>query len=237
VAIVTLKYLRSKAAVKAHTRYIVHRRVSAEHTISRPLFNETGLTDKQAVYKLIDAAPLGTIFYKIMISPDPKTEDTRGDLDLQHLLRGTIRNLEETLRRRLLFVAVAHNGDHTPIRHLHGIFLLTGRLTREEFAVLRKTAWQEATRQARRERRLLERVRENRRVVSLSRLFLPPIRPRLVRRAKGLLRRREVRLQPHCRHCGYGHMAGIPAFYVYCPACHKMLAHTRLPGLRREASL
>ncbi|HMA89041.1 MAG TPA: hypothetical protein VKP89_09900, partial [Burkholderiales bacterium] len=61
---------------------------------------------------------------------DPKHEDSRKDLDLPFITRRTIRKLEKAVGRRLFFVAAVHNADHTPIRHVHGIFLVSGRLSK-----------------------------------------------------------------------------------------------------------
>jgi hypothetical protein len=52
-----------------------------------------------------------------------------------------------TRGRRLFFVAAVHN-DHTPIRHVHEVFLVQGRLSREHFRLLQEVARAESTRQA-----------------------------------------------------------------------------------------
>jgi hypothetical protein len=65
--------------------------------------------DRASVYGLIDAARRGTVFYKFMINPDPKREDTYKDLDLEHITRQTILALERQLGVRLPFAAVLHS--------------------------------------------------------------------------------------------------------------------------------
>jgi hypothetical protein len=79
------------------------------------------------------------------LCPDPKREDSGKDLDLPYITRRTIRKLEKAIGRRLYFVAAVHNADHTPIRHVHGIFLVKGRLSREHFRVLQEVARAEST--------------------------------------------------------------------------------------------
>ena len=133
MAVVKLRYSRSKPQIKAHLRYIIHRRGEREGAITRTLFDKDGLADKQAVYKLIDSAGRGTLFYKIMLNFDPVREDTYKDLDIQHITRQTISHLGKLLGRDLQFVATVHNADHTPLRHVHGFFLVQGRLSREKF--------------------------------------------------------------------------------------------------------
>jgi hypothetical protein len=49
------------------------------------LFTEDGTITKQAAYTLIDSVKPGTVFYKVILSPDPSREDTRRDLDLWQL--------------------------------------------------------------------------------------------------------------------------------------------------------
>jgi hypothetical protein len=74
MAVVTLKYIKSKPQIKAHLRYITHRRGETRERITRLLFGRDGLTDKRAAYEMIDSGKRGTAFFKIMISPDPVKE-------------------------------------------------------------------------------------------------------------------------------------------------------------------
>jgi hypothetical protein len=80
MAVVKLKYIRGKQQIKAHLRYITHRRGETREKITRLLFGKDGLTDKRATYEMIDSVKRGTTFFKIMISPDPRQEDTYKDL-------------------------------------------------------------------------------------------------------------------------------------------------------------
>src|SRR4051812_27248033 len=115
MAVVRLKYLQARPQLKRHLRYITHRRGGEEGGVTRQLFGSAGMTDKRSIYERIDVAPRGTVFYKFMINPDPKREDTYKDLDLEHMARQTILVLERKLGFSLPFVAVIHPADHTPL--------------------------------------------------------------------------------------------------------------------------
>src|SRR5437764_4287924 len=198
MAVVRLKYIRGKDQIKAHLRYITHRRGKTQEKITRLLFGRDGLTDKQASYEMIDSAKRGTTFFKIMISPDPRREDTYKDLDLQHITRQTIKRIEKQLGRHFQFVATVHN-DHTPHRHVHGIFLLQGRLSKEEFRALQKTAYKTATQQAILQRKAQDRVRQNPRYRSLNHYYTKAFSQKWRGREY-----KPLRSQSGCRSCGYG---------------------------------
>jgi hypothetical protein len=221
MAVVKLKYIRGKEQIKAHLRYITHRRGKTQEKITRLLFGRDGLTDKRAAYEMIDSAKRGTAFFKIMISPDPRQEDTYRDLDLQHVTRQTIKRIEKQLGRHFQFVATVHN-DHTPHRHVHGIFLLQGRLSKEEFRALAKTAYKTATQQAHLQRKAQDRVRQNPRYHSfnhnLTKAFTPNWRGREYK---------PLRSQSGCSSCGYGQLTGIPRYLYRCPNCHARLKQNR----------
>jgi hypothetical protein len=156
MAIVKVKYTRSRPKIKAHVRYITHRPGREGETISRSLFDLHGFIDKDHAYQLIDQASRGRVFFKVILSPDPKREDRFKDLDLEHLTRKTIRELQEQLGRPLEFIATVHD-DHALHRHVHGILILQGKLSREDFTLLRDSA----THEARFQRRTLDTAREN----------------------------------------------------------------------------
>jgi predicted Zn-ribbon and HTH transcriptional regulator len=214
MAVVRLKYIRGKQQIKAHLRYITHRRGKTQEKITRLLFGRDGLTDKRAAYEMIDSPKRGTAFFKVMISPDPRREDTYRDLDLQHITRQTIKRIEKQLGRHFQFVATVHN-DHTPYRHVHGIFLLQGRLSKEEFRALAKTAYKTATYSARLQRKAQDRVRQNARYRTLNQSVSAPRRWRSIK---------PIRLQPACQSCGYGQFTGIPIYLSHCPVCHRRLS-------------
>jgi hypothetical protein len=221
MAVVRLKYIRGKPQIKAHLRYITHRRGKTQEKITRALFGRDGLTDKLAAYEMIDSGKRGTAFFKIMISPDPKREDTYKDVDLQHITRQTIKRIEKQLGRHFQFVATVHN-DHTPHRHVHGIFLLQGRLSKEEFRALAKTAYKTATHSARLQRKAQDRVRQNPCYHSFNHSLTKAFTPNWQGREY-----KPLRIQSGCSSCGYGQLTGIPRYLYRCPNCHARLKQNR----------
>ena len=209
--------------MKAHIRYITHRPGRDREKISRALFDNHGLSDKQHAYHMVDMAPRGTNFFKIVISPDPKREDRYNDLDLPHITRQTILQLEAQIGRHVQFIGTIHN-DHTPNRHVHAVCCVQGRLTKEDFLALRKTATHEALFQ----RKMRDRVRENPRLHSLHQSVRTERRERAVR---------PVRLQGGCVQCGYGTLTGIAYYLSRCPMCHAPLKKYRRQSGGLEAKL
>jgi hypothetical protein len=239
MAVVKLKYLKKRPQLKSHLRYITHRRGREEGRVTRQLFNAQGLTDRRTMYARIDAARRGTVFYKFMINPDPKREDTYKDLDLAHITRQTILSLERQFGFPIPFAAVIHPADHTPLRHVHGIFLLPRRITQKAFRILRQTAWTTATATARLQRLARDRILRNSyyRALPLSRLSRgqqqhaqalrqpPPVDGRRSFRAARVFMRGDTLplLQRGCSSCGFGLTTGVSAFLSVCPQCGRGL--------------
>ena len=226
MAVVTLKYIRDKEQIKAHLRYFTHRKGHDNEKITRAIFTNVGETDKPEFYRQVKYAGRGTVFFKFMISPDPRREDSRKDLDLPYITRRTIRKLEKAVGRRLFFVAAVHNADHTPIRHVHGIFLVKGRLSREHFRLLQEVARAESTREALLQRQARDLIRTSPRYQILSRIRREVIRGR----GGGKVQKST----PGCRNCGFGELTGIPGNRTRCPLCHASLSLNRQPSIRLE---
>jgi hypothetical protein len=214
MAVVKIKYTRNRRAVKAHLRYITHRRGREDKTTTRTLFTEGGIITKQAAYELIDSVKPGTVFYKIILSPDPRREDSLRDLNLWQLTRSTAAALQAALKRDIRFLAVEHN-DHTPHRHVHAIFLIPGKLSRQEFRTLATLARRAATEEARLQRQARDLLLQHSRSQTLRQILTS------ARSSEGV---NAPPLQSGCRVCGYGELSGIPAFYAYCPSCHERLS-------------
>src|SRR5919202_1103262 len=161
MAIVKLKYVRGRAAMRAHLRYIIHRPGKEQGRVTRELFHHNYLSvSKQEAYDLINNAPRGTIFYKMTINFHPLREDTHKDLDLQHIASLTVREMQARIGRIVPFIATIHDGHaRTALRHIHAICLVQGRLCKEDFAKL-KTLWQTVTSEVRLQRRIRDRVQE-----------------------------------------------------------------------------
>jgi hypothetical protein len=246
MAIVKLKYTRGRNAIKAHLCYIVHRTGKEREKLTRELFQHNYLSaTKQYAYDLINAAPKGTVFYKMTINFHPLREDTHKDLDLQHIASLTVREMQLRLGRSVPFIATIHDGHaNTDLRHIHAICLVQGRLSKEEFAKLR-TLWQTATAEVRLQRRARDRIQEQRRTRFLTQSKVlyqsAPARERSLYLADAPKRRyrgvKPLQMQHGCYNCGYGQLGGIPGWYAFCPCCHKPLNEEKTLRLERSLSL
>jgi hypothetical protein len=222
MAIVKSKYIRGKPRIKAHLRYITHRRGLEGERMSRPLFGRDGALSKLHVYELIDAAKRGAVFHKFVINFHPVKEDTRKDLNLWDITRKTLEHIKTQFGNSVPFVATIHD-DHTALRHIHGFFMVEGKLSKEEFAKI-KGLWKIASAEVWRQRTRLDRMRK-----SLGYQKLKPLIENYKRKhqqGRGG-RMRIIRMQPACMHCGYGGMSGMPAYLLTCPSCKQWLTHSR----------
>jgi hypothetical protein len=222
MAIVKAKYLRSKPRIKAHLRYITHRRGLDVGRITRPLFGPDGALSKQQIYEMIDAARRGAFFHKFVINFHPTREDTRKDLNLWDLTKKTLEHIKTPFGNSVPFIATIHD-DHTLLRHIHGFFIVEGRLSKEEFTKI-KGLWKIASVEAWRQRTRLDRMRKSLRFKKL----LPLIEKYKRKRSQGRgVRMQDIRTQPACQHCGYGGMSGMPAYLLVCPVCKQWLTPSR----------
>jgi hypothetical protein len=222
MAIVKAKYVRSKPRIKAHLRYITHRRGLDIGRITRPLFGREGPLSKLQIYEMIDATRRGAVFHKFVINCHPTREDTRKDLNLWELTRKTLEHIKTQCGNSVPFVATIHD-DHTFLRHIHGFFMVGGRLPKEEFAKI-KGLWKIASAEAWRQRTRLDRMRKSLRFNKLLPLFQQYKRKREQGRGS---RMSNIRMQPACPHCGYGGRSGMPAYLLVCPVCKQWLTQRR----------
>jgi DNA-directed RNA polymerase subunit RPC12/RpoP len=228
MAIVKSNYVKrgkgEKGRAKVTVRYITHRRDRDNQTVTRKLFGFDGELTKEQAYRMIDEAQKGIIFYRFVLSPDPKREDRYKDLGLSDITIHTMLALEERLGRQVQFCATEHT-DHSPHRHVHVLALVGGRrLTREDFQALRH----EATERALFQRRLHDRTRAHRLRLTLSRSNHPQ------RHAQKRLYRSSKPYQSYtCPLCHY-HQA-LPASNrgYRCPSCGLYLRRERNQGLYR----
>ncbi len=160
MAIVKANYTKSTANAKASVRYIQHRTGKDGQKTYRKLFGIDGELEREEAYTIIDEAKKGTRFFRFVISPDPKLEDIGKDLALREITEKTILCLGKQLQQTIQFVGAIHN-DHAPHRHVHVIALVPGKLTRNDFALLRETATEESLFQ-RRERDLAQGIKQER---------------------------------------------------------------------------
>src|ERR687895_493052 len=222
MAIVKAKYVRGKSRIKAHLRYITHRRGLDAGRITRSLFGRDGPLSKLQIYEMIDAVRRGAVFHKFVINCHPLKEDTRKDLNLWELTNKTLEHIKTQFGDSVPFVATIHD-DHTLLRHIHGFFIVEGRLPKEEFAKI-KGLWKVASAEVWRQRSRLDRMRK-----SLGYQKLKPLIENYKRkRGQGRRRRlQNIRMQPACIHCGYGGMSGIPAYLLVCPVCKQWLTQSQ----------
>ena len=139
MAIVKATYTKSRGAAKAAIRYIEHRPGREGEKVKRELYGADEAMERSQAYQMIDAAEKRTVFFRIVISPNPEREDTYQDLSLQKITRLTMLQLEERLTKDVPYVAVEHN-DHAPHRHVHVLACVKGRLNTQDFQALRTTA-------------------------------------------------------------------------------------------------
>jgi hypothetical protein len=154
MTIVKATYTRKSAGAKASIRYIEHRRGKDGVKKSRILFNSEGALGRWQAYQIIEQAEKGSIFFRFVISPDPKAEDSEKDLHLREVTALTMQALQDRLQKPVLWIAAEHD-DHAPHRHIHVVAVVPGRLNVADFQELRKTATS-ACLQQRQERDLLK---------------------------------------------------------------------------------
>jgi DNA-directed RNA polymerase subunit RPC12/RpoP len=236
MAVVKANYVKrgegEKGRAKATIRYITHRRDRDNQTVTRKLFGFDGELTREHAYRMIDEAQKGTIFYRFVLSPDPKREDRYKDLGLSDITIHTMLKLEERLGRQVQFCATEHT-DHSPHRHVHVLALVGGRkLTREDLQALRH----EATERALFQRRLRDHIRAHRLRLKLSR------GNHLQRQAKIRLYRQAKPYQSYtCPICSFHQALPFSSLGYRCPSCGLYLRRERNPGLsltqRREVGL
>src|SRR5947209_10842037 len=127
MAIVKATYTKSSAGAKASIRYLEHRPGKDGEKINRTLFGWDGGMGRWQAYQMIDAAEKGSLFFRFVISTDPKQEDTEKDLHLREITEQTMLSLEERIQQPLSWVAAVHD-DHAPHRHVHVVAVVPGRL-------------------------------------------------------------------------------------------------------------
>lgn len=145
MAVVKANYCKRGAGerplAKANIRYIQQRPGSDKEKLTRTLFGPAGILGRYEAYQFINDAPKGTLFYRLKLSPDPRREDTRRDLNMQKLTRAMMRSLERRLHTPIPWAAALHD-DHTNIRHCHILAAIPRTLNKYELKFLIKEATQ-----------------------------------------------------------------------------------------------
>jgi hypothetical protein len=143
MAVVKATYTKSRGGAKAAIHYMQHRPGQDGVKITRELSDHNGIMERSQAYRMIDEAEKGTVFFRIVISPDPAKEDTERDLRLAEITAQTMLHLEERLKMEVPYVAAEHD-DHAPHRHVHVLAVVNGRLNTQDFQALRQTATEAA---------------------------------------------------------------------------------------------
>ena len=153
--VVKASYTKQTGAAKAAVRYIQNRPGKDAVRVVRTLFTADGKLERGMAYTMIDQAARGSYFFRLVISPDPKSEDSSKYLSLRELAEQTIAHLEARFQQPLQWVATIH-ADHAEHRHVHAIAIVPERLNKQDLQRLRSAAEAEALTQ----RRQLELERE-----------------------------------------------------------------------------
>jgi hypothetical protein len=228
MAIVKANYVRrgkqEKAGAKANIRYIQHRRGQGGTTITRQLFGSDGAMDRQEAYRMIDTAPKGSVFFRFKISPDPRREDARRDLDMRELTHKTMQALATRVRQPVFWVGALHD-DHSPLRHVHALAVVPQRLYVKDFQHL----IQVATKACIEQRRALDlsRVPKVWQHLTTRRFLSKPRLPKPVPRGRGA---------PRARTCTCPRCSTTVAHQVHDPL-HKCLSCGLILHRRKQFSL
>lgn len=155
MAVVRTNYVKrgkdERAIAKANIRYIQERPGRDKEKLTRTLFGAAGSMGRYEAYQFISDAPKSTYFYRLKLSPDPATEDTKRDLHMQKLTRQMMQRLEKRLKTAIPWAGAIHD-DHTDIRHVHILAAIPRRLQQYELEALIR----EATTLCREQRRGLD---------------------------------------------------------------------------------
>jgi hypothetical protein len=153
---------RERANAKATIRYIQNRPRLDKTKTSRTLFGRDGAMDRTEAYRMIDEAEKGSIFFRLIISPDPAKEDSLRDLRLREVTEQTMLSFEERMKKQVQWVAAEHD-DHAPHRHVHIMAIISSKLSRQDFQALPGVLRTAATEACLEQRQELDRAREQRR--------------------------------------------------------------------------
>jgi hypothetical protein len=232
MAIVKASYTKSRAGAKASIRYIEHRPGKDGEKVSRTLFGIDGLMGREQAYRLIDEAEEGSMFYRFILSPDPKWEDMRRDLHLREVTEKTMQTLMARLKQEVQWVAAEHD-DHAPNRHVHVVAVVKGRLYPRDFQAMRQRAtevalFQRKERDLAREQQPRPRFARYQRAPGFSREFP-------VHSAKGtgskVVHVRPANTFQTCLHCGYLQVKPISKRVQTCLRCGWKLYRKHQPRL------
>jgi hypothetical protein len=235
MAIVKASYTKSGGGAKASIRYIAHRPGKEGAEITRNLFGIDGLMGREHAYRFIDEAEEGSLFYRFILSPDPKLEDTRRDLHLRDMTEKTIQALERQLKQEVQWVAAEHD-DHAPNRYVHVVAVVKGKLHTRDFEAMRQRATEAALFQ--RKERDLAREQRPRRWLTRDQTAPGFTREFPLYRAKDAGRQmahvRPANTLQTCFHCGYLQVKPLSKRIQPCLRCGWKLYRNHQPRLNSK---
>ena len=159
MAIFKATYTQKAAGAKASIRYIEHRPGKDNAKITRTLWGVDGKMERQEAYHMIDEAEKGSLFYRLVLSPDPAKEDTNKDLFLRDITEQTMHTLEDRIGQKLSWVAASHQ-EHAPHRHVHLVAIVPKKLQVQDLQAVREMATEAALDQRRQLDNIVEQSRE-----------------------------------------------------------------------------
>jgi len=224
MAVVKANYVRKgrgeRETAKANIRYIQERPGKDREKLTRPLFNNAGFLGRLEAYQFIDeAAKEGRYFYRLKLSPDPATEDTKRDLHMRKLTRQMMKRLEKRFKTTIPWAGSLHD-DHTDIRHVHILAALPRRLQKYELEWLIR----EATLLCQEQQRELSPEKERGQWRETARHEKPTFsQPRKFGKHLHLSPAVQVKLAPFMHHRGARPAKVLPS--CTCPHCHYPQSH------------
>jgi hypothetical protein len=236
---------RRAALAKKSIRYIVHRRSREQSTITRTLYDQYGITDKDAAYSRIDRTGEWGTCFRTVISPDPAVEDSNRDLDLRLLTEATMQALRLRLKDKAFAYFAAIHTDHTNNRHIHVLLLLKKhRLSKADLKALRNAA----TANAQKQRHILDKSQEQSHGLEAPQ---PTPQAQIIFRSQS--RSQQAGLEPAsdwsggapqqnptCSSCGFTQeMQRLTKTLFHCTSCGRIVAARglRLEEVVREPAL
>jgi hypothetical protein len=206
------KGVSERKIAKANIYYIQTRPGRNKERQSRLLFGPSGTMGRHEANQCITEAPKGSYFYRLKLSPDPKREDVKRDLNMHKLTRVMMNGLEKRLKTAIPWVGSLHD-DHTDIRHVHILAVIPRRLRTYDLEFLIR----EATALSLVQRRMLDR--------GVTRLpWQEDASTRPLKMGKYTAHRYQEKNQSQAKG------VSLPQSVCSCPRCHMLHAHNGQRG-------
>jgi hypothetical protein len=120
-------------------RYLLTFAPDSRHPLRRLWSIDGAPRSAAAAVALIDRATSPRLFYALDLSPDPRSEDADGRLDLQEVTSQSLRVLARRRGCALPWVA-AEDHEHGRFRHVHVLVVSPRRLRPDDLAALAQAA-------------------------------------------------------------------------------------------------